>query len=341
MLKQLQKISRGIESNLILFIIFSISVGVAFGWLFPNQAKGLKDYTTIVLFIMLYPMMIGLRIEEVGKAAANLKLISLSMIFNFLLSPPLAAGLAYLFLHNRPDFAVGLILTGTVPCAGMVAGWTGFAKGNVALAMVIVALSLLISIVMIPIWMPVLAGVYVQLDAWAMFKDILIVVVVPLILGDLTRRLILRFKGAGTFQQIRPILPGASMMGMGLIMFISMALEANNLVRHPQYFLIVLVPLTILYVILFAGSVLFSVLANFNYADMVAFSYGVAGKNMSIALALATIFFSPMTVLVLAIKPIIQIIFMTVFLRLSPWLRGKLFIPRIQEARVITGDSKK
>jgi ACR3 family arsenite efflux pump ArsB len=326
MLIQLQKISKGMESKLILFIIFAILAGVTFGWLFPNAAQGLKGYTPLVLFIMLYPMMIGLSIEQVGKAAANLKLISLSMIFNFVLSPPLAAGLAYLFLRNRPDFAVGLILTGTVPCAGMVAAWTGYAKGNVALAMVIVALSLLISIVMIPLWMPVLAGVYVQLDAWAMFKDILIVVVVPLILGDLTRRLILRFQGPETFQQIRPILPGVSMLGMGMIMFISMALEANNLVKHPQYFLIVLVPLACLYAIVFTGSVLFSKLAKFSYGDMIAFSYGVAGKNMSIALALAAIFFNPMTVLVLAIKPIIQIAFMTAFLRLSPWLQRNYFL---------------
>ncbi|MGQ9517673.1 MAG: arsenic resistance protein, partial [Anaerolineae bacterium] len=221
-----------------------------------------------------------------------------------------------------------LILTGTVPCAGRVAGWTGYAKGNVALALVIVALSLLVSIVMIPIWMPILAGVYVEIDALAMFKDILIAVVVPLILGDLTRRAIIRFRSAETFQQFKLILPGASMLGMYMIVFISMALEANNILQHPQYFLIVLVPLAFLYAILFAGSVLFSKAARFSYEDMIAFSYGVAGKNISIALALATIFFSPMTVLVLALKPVIQIAFMTTFLRLSPWLQRRVFPSR-------------
>lgn len=321
----MQKISKGIESNLIVLILLSIAAGVVFGWRFPDQAHGLKSYSKAALFIMLYPMMIGLRIEEVGKAAANLKLISLSMLFNFLLSPLLAAGLAYVFLHERPDFAVGLILTGTVPCAGMVAGWTGYAKGNVALAMVIVALSLLVSIVMIPVWMPVLAGVYVQLDAWAMFEDILITVVVPLILGDLTRRLIIRLKSLETFQQVKPILPGVSMLGMYIIVFISMALEAENVIKHPEYFLIVLAPLTLLYAILFSGSVLFSRLARFRYEDMIAFSYGVAGKNIAIALALATVFFSPMTVLVLAIKPVIQISFMVIFLRLSPRLKQRFF----------------
>jgi len=328
MLQRLQKLSKAIESNLIFLIIVSILAGVAFGWFFPSKSATLKNYTKVALFIMLYPIMIGLRIEEIGKAVSNLKLITFSMLFNFIFSPLLAAGLAYVFLHDRPDFAVGLILTGTVPCAGMVAAWTGYAKGNVALAMVIVSLSLLVSIVMVPVWMPVLAGVYVQLDAWGMFKDILITVVIPLILGDLTRRLIVRLKGPETFKQIKPILPGVSMLGMYIIVFVSMALEAENVVRHPQYFLIVLAPLALLYAIMFLASVTFSRLAGFSYEDMIAFSYGVAGKNIAIALALATVFFSPMTVLVLAIKPIIQIGFMVTFLRISPWLKAQAFISK-------------
>ncbi|RMF00981.1 MAG: arsenic resistance protein [Chloroflexi bacterium] len=326
MVKQLQKAAKIIQTNLVIFLLLSIILGVAFGWANPAAAKGLKSYTTLTLFIMLYPMMIGLRIEEVGKAMMNLKLISLSMLFNFVLSPLLAALLAYLFLRDRPDFAVGLILTGTVPCAGMVAGWTGYAKGNVALSLVIVALSLLVSIVMIPVWMPILAGVYVQIDALAMFKQILLAVVVPLILGDLTRRAIFRLWGKKGFMEVKPILPGVSMLGMYIIVFISMALEANNVLHNPQYFLIILIPLTFFYAVLFSGSVLFSRWAKFTYEDMVAFAYGTAGKNISIALALATIFFGPLTVLVLALKPIIQISFMAIFLRLAPGLQ-KWFAP--------------
>ncbi len=339
MLKTFQKSAKVIESNLVLFVLLSIITGVAFGWAFPATAKGLNAYTTLTLFIMLYPMMIGLRIEEVGKAVMSLKLISLSMLFNFVFSPLLAAGLAYLFLHSRPEFAVGLILTGTVPCAGMVAGWTGYAKGNVALALVIVALSLLVSIVMIPIWMPILAGIYVHIDALGMFKQILLAVVVPLILGDLTRRFIIRKWGQATFGEVKPILPGISMLGMYIIVFISMAVEANNVLHNPQYFLIVLIPLTFFYGILFAGSVLFSKWTRFNYEDMVAFAYGVAGKNISIALALATIFFTPLTVLVLALKPIIQIGFMALFLRISGSLT-KWFAPAPHHQEAITATAK-
>ncbi|MCR4438711.1 MAG: hypothetical protein QHJ34_12060 [bacterium] len=86
MLKALQKTAKVVEGNLVVFVLLAIVAGVAFGWKFPAAAKGLKSYTTLTLFIMLYPMMIGLRIEEVGKAVMNLKLISLFMLLNFLLA---------------------------------------------------------------------------------------------------------------------------------------------------------------------------------------------------------------------------------------------------------------
>ncbi|WP_448336264.1 arsenic resistance protein [Bellilinea sp.] len=318
MLKALHKTAKFIDQYMVIFLILFIIGGITFGSTFPAQAKGLKSYTTVTLFFMLYPMMIGLSIEQLGKALGNLKLISWSMIFNFLLSPLLAAGLAYLFLHHSPEFAVGLILTGTVPCAGMVAGWTGYAKGNVALALIIVVLSLLVSIVMIPIWMPILAGAYVSIDALGMLREIFFAVVIPLILGNLTRRFIFSKWGQDGFQKIKPILPAVSMLGMFWIVFISMALEAKSVLQNPQYVLIIFIPLFFFYTILFISSVAFSKWMKFTYGDMVAFVYGTAGKNISIALALAALFFSPLTVLVLALKPIIQIGFMATFLRILP-----------------------
>lgn len=320
MINQMQKAAKIIEGNLVIFVLATILAGIGFGWWFPSEAKALKGYTIISLFVMLFPMMIGLRIEEVGKAFAKLKLTSLSMLFNFVVSPPLAALLAHIFLSGKPDFAVGLILTGTVPCAGMVAGWTGYARGNVAAALVIVALSLLLSILFVPFWMPVLAGVYVQINAWGMFKEILVAVLVPLILGDLTRRSIIHKWGQAGFMKLKPILPGISMLGMYSIVFISIGIESRTIVQNPDYFLVILAPLGLFYASLFGAAVVFSHLARFSYEDTVALAYGTAGKNISIALALASLFFSPLTVFVLALKPIIQIAFMAWFLRLTPRL---------------------
>ncbi len=322
MLNFLKKAAKILDQNMLVFLILFIIGGIAFGSYFPTQAKGLKSYTTLTLFLMLFPMMIGLSTEQLGKALSNLKLISWSVILNFGLSPLLAAGLAYLFLRQTPEFAVGLILTGTVPCAGMVAGWTGYAKGNVALSLIIVVVSLLLSIFLIPVWMPVLAGVYVKIDPLGMLREIFLAIVIPLILGNLTRRFIFSKWGKSGFENIKPILPAVSMLGMFWIVFISMALEARNVLQNPQYILIIFFPLFFFYTLLFIVSVTFSRLMKFSYEDMVAFTYSVAGKNISIALALATLFFSPLTVVVLAMKPVIQIGFMGVFLRILPNLKG-------------------
>ena len=321
----LERIARVIQKNLIPFVVLSIVFGLFFGWVYPSSTPVLKRLTPVSLFIMLYPMMIGLKIEEITKAAKNLKLILSSSIFNFVISPPLAALLAYVFLRGYPDFAVGLILTGCVPCAGMVAAWTGYAKGNVALSMVIVALSLVISIFTIPVWMSTLAGIYVAVNVMEMFKDILLIVVIPLVLGNLTRRYLIRKSGIQRFMELKVTFPAVSMLGMYMIVFISMAIESARVIHNPAYFVVILAPLVLFYLPIFSASLLYAVKVGFNYADSMAFVYGVAGKNISIAIALATVFFSPLTVLILAIKPIIQISFMGGFLKLTPKIEERMF----------------
>lgn len=287
------------------------------GWWFPSAAKDLEGYIILCIFVMLFPMMIRLLMGEASKDPANLELTSSSMLFNLVLSHLLAALLARIFSHQRPDFAVSLISTGTVPRAGMVADWTGYAKANVALPLMTVTLSLLLSIMLVPCWMPISAGLYVQIDVWGMSKEILVAVVVSLILSDLTRRAIVGKWGQGGLMKSKPILPAISMLGMCSIVSISTALEAYTVVESPDYFLVIIAPLGLFYVSLFASAALFSHLLGFSYEDM-AFSYGTAGKN--ICIGLVTLFFSPPTVFVLALKSI-QIAFMAGFLRLSTMLQ--------------------
>jgi ACR3 family arsenite efflux pump ArsB len=141
---------------------------VLVGWSAPDFAQRLRILINLTLFLMLYPMMVGIRVEEIFKAAKNVRPISWSLLFNFVLSPLVGYLLVLLVLRNHPDFAVALLLLATTPCAGMVVGWTGFAKGNVALALVIVALSLTLSIFTIPVTMSLLAHSLVAINALAL-----------------------------------------------------------------------------------------------------------------------------------------------------------------------------
>ncbi len=317
------KVARIINKHLIKFLITIIAIGIVAGYYYPGLGTSLQPFTPVSLFVMLYPMMIGMKIEEVAKAARQWKLLSISMIFNYAVSPLLGGVLAALFLSSHPEFAVGLILTAVVPCAGMVVAWTGMAKGNMALALVITGLSLLAGIILIPVWTAVLAGKYVGVPFISMLKTIGLVIVIPLVLGNLTRRGLLKKYGEERFMQIKEIFPAVSALGMYAVFFISMTAEARHIVNHPEYLGIMALPLALLYVFVFTLPVLYARLTGMEYGDMVALTFGVGGKNISIALALAMIFFGPLTVMIIAMKPLVQVIFMAGFYKATPFLKER------------------
>ncbi|MDZ7582946.1 MAG: bile acid:sodium symporter [Deltaproteobacteria bacterium] len=311
-----------INRYIIQILMAVIVAGMTFGIMVPKAGPILQPLYPASLFIMLYPMMVGIKLGEVAGAARRLGFISIAMVLNYLLSPLVAAGLARIFLGSYPDFAVGLILTGVVPCAGMIVAWTGMAGGNMPLALVITVFSLLAGIVLIPVWMLFLADAYVPVNAFGMLKTILIAIVIPLILGNLTRIGLIKWKGQKKFMEYKPIFPAISALGLYAVFFISMSAEAVTLVRHPEYLLIIALPLIILYAILFCAAVLCAHLGKMNFSDMVALTYGVGGKNIAIALALAVLFFSPLTVMIIAIKPLVQVLFMAGFYRASSRLKN-------------------
>lgn len=310
-----------INKHMIKLLMGVIVTGLLVGYILPGVGKQLQVLYPVALFIMLYPMMVGIKIDEVAGAAKRVGFMSVVIVFNYLLSPLLAALLALVFLAGYPDFAVGLILTGVVPCAGMIVAWTAMAKGNAPMTLVITVTSFLAGIVLIPLWMSFLAGKYVPVDALKMLQTITYTIVIPLILGNLTRMWLVKKWGTQKFMELKPVFPAVSALGMYMVFFISMLAESVTLVKNPQYLGIIAVPLVVFYTLLFSISILYARLTRTNYPDMVALAYGVSGKNISIALALAVVFFSPLTVMIITIKPLVQVLFMAGFFRLTPALQ--------------------
>lgn len=314
---RLIRIQQFVEKWMVYIIASSIILGILFGLNFPLQAARLKPWIPVTLFLMLYPMMVGIDIEQLAQAAQNKKVIGWSVIFNFIVSPLLGFLIAALLLKGTPAFAVALILLAATPCAGMVVGWTGLAKGNSALALVIVAMSLLLSIITIPLTMQLLAGTLVSVSIMALFKGTFLIIVVPLILGDLTRRIIIRRAGQPGFLKIKPLLPSLSMLGMFSILFISLAIGADSIMAHWKFVFIIFAAVVVFYLLQLSLALLLVSRSGINNADGIALVYSVLGKNISLAVGLAANFFSPLTVAMLAINPLIQAPFMAWFMRWS------------------------
>ena len=307
-------IAKFFDKNLMLFVSLAIIAGVIVGVYAPNFAKSLKSYINFTLFLMLYPMMVGIKVEEMAQAFVNVRAMGWSLVLNFIVSPLVGFLLARTLLAHYPAFAVAILLLSATPCAGMVAGWTGLAKGNVALAVAIVAVSLALSIVTIPITMAILAGSIVQLNAWAMFQGTLVVILLPMVAGWITRWIIIRGSGERGFAAVKLLLGPISMLGMYSIVFISVAMGAPQIIRSWHAIFVIVPALLLFYAVQFFLSIRTAAASRLAPPDATALVYGVTGKNISLAIGLATQFFSPLTVVMLAVNPLIQIPSMAWFL---------------------------
>lgn len=135
-----------VRKYLPLWVGLSIFSALSVGYYVPG-VKALKPAIPFLLIVMLYPMMINLRVEEIGKALRNPKVIGLALLMNFVLTPILGALWAHMLFKGTDSYLpVGFILKVTVPCSGMVAAWTGYAEGRIESALIIVALSLFLAI---------------------------------------------------------------------------------------------------------------------------------------------------------------------------------------------------
>ncbi|MGQ9532594.1 MAG: arsenic resistance protein [Desulfotomaculales bacterium] len=323
------RVGRWFDRWLLRLIVISMAAGAALGFLWPATAPGLRRYVDLTLYLMLYPMMVGVQVEQVARAVRETRSILWSLFFNFVVSPLVGYGVALVLLGRQPDFAVGLILLAATPCAGMVAGWTGLARGNVPLSLVIVVVSLLLSIFTIPVTTLLLAGTLVRLEPVAMFMGTLLVILAPLVAGDLTRRLILRLWGQQGFQTIRPLLAPLSITGMMGIIFISIANGAPQLAVRWQAAALLVLALAIFYVLQLVISIAATRRTGLKPGDVIAVVYAVVGKNVSLALGLAVHFFTPLTAAVLAINPLIQAPALAWFYRWSArlWPAGAPAVP--------------
>ena len=310
----------------------TIIAALPLGYYFPGLSA-LKVVVPYLLFVMLYPMMINLRIEDIFKAFTNMRLLLISITVNFIISPILGAIWAYFLFHNAdPYLAIGFILKVTVPCSGMVAAWTGFAKGRVESALALIALSFVIAVFMVPLMMWLLADTYVQIHPFMLFNKMILIVVVPLAAGLITRKLIVKKIGPKKYKEkIAPIFPGISTCAVLPMIFIIIGSQAGFIITNYQWALLVILGIATLYPILTLISLSFSRFADVDFGDGIALAYSGTAKNHAITIGLATTAFGGTSaVFPAAVAPIIQMPIMLMILRLAPKIR------KILEHRAIT-----
>jgi BASS family bile acid:Na+ symporter len=299
-----------VRKNYQAIIIATVIIGLLLGLWTTNPGKAVQEYSQALTFLMILfisltitPRQFALVIRQPGAVLAG-------MLLNFAYMPLLCWALARLLVSD-PELATGIILVGVVPCAGMAAVWTALLKGDVPLGMAINGLTMILGPFLIPPLMVLLAGSSVQIDPWVMFKQLAVILLIPLVLGIAARWLADRFWNPKPYL---PLLPALSALTAVLLMFaicnvnVPLITTRWSLVPSLLGAVVLIFPLGFLIPHWLGGF-------TFNWEQRIAVTYSSGMKNLPIAVGLAFASFSKLTGLPIALAFIVQMLTASLFYR--------------------------
>lgn len=212
-------------------------------------------------------------------------------------------------LAGYDELALAMVIMGAIPCSNMLIGWSGIADANVADALVIAVIGLLLIPFLSPLLIFINGGVFATVNILQILTILLAYILIPLALGMLTRKAIIKKKGMNYFKSIKKYLPGASALGILVIVFFSVAKVSRMVLGTPTIFLLVLAGLFLYYLIQTSLSVLSAKLLHFTYEHGMILILGATASSQAISLSLAATVFPSLTVFALSFKPVLQVFY--------------------------------
>jgi ACR3 family arsenite efflux pump ArsB len=320
-MEKIKKITLNMKKFLVLYTLLALIIGWIFGINFSSYASLHKDIFSnlIILFVffMIYPMMIDMDWGELKRVVKEPKAVILSVFYNYIMTPIIAYFLTKLFIHNS-ELALGFMLVMLIPVSSSSVGYTGIVKGSVEVAMIAQAFNFLLIPILTPIYLHFIAkGSNIHVPMNSILKSILIVVILPLILGYLTRVIIRKTKGEKGLKNIKPLTGLITIFSMLFVVFFIFFLKGNMLLSNWKI-LIQLGIITLIYIILaLLLETIFNKKFGLTYEEHMGIVFLSTGKNNGTAVAIATMAFGPLVAIPAAVLPIFQIILLILYIHME------------------------